>query len=31
MFSSWEGSVEKLLVGHLLRDDNWLREDVFGQ
>ena len=31
MFSSCEGSVVKLLVGHLLRDDSQLGEDVPGQ
>ena len=31
MFSSCEGSIGKLLAGHLLRDDSRLGEDVPGQ
>ena len=31
MFLSCEGLAGKLLADHLLRDDNQLVEDVFGQ
>ena len=31
MFSSYKGSIGKLLTDHLLRDDNRLEEDVIGQ
>ena len=30
MFSRFEGSVERLLADHILRDDSQLGEDVFG-
>ena len=31
VFLSCEGSAEKLLVGHLLRDGSRLEEDMLGQ
>ena len=31
VFLSCEGSTGKLLADHLLRDSNWLEEDMSGQ